>query len=176
MNRTLIFSAFLFLSITAFGQGIKKEVENGIFVTFPSTPKYQTTAEASSYEVKTENCYYMVLIQRNAIPNYTEFVKAENTWTEAQKKQFRDALLDNAVKGRLGYTGASGKVTPIKKGDFHGRKIEYSAINPATGESGKRYLVMLSVRDRLVSFDCIAMQDTNRAIAEIDEFLNSISG
>jgi len=175
MKHTLVFSVFIFLAISIFGQGIKKEVENGIFVTFPSTPEYQTTAEASSYTAKTTNCYYMVLIQRNAIPNYAEFVKAEKTWTEAQKKQFRDALLDNAVKGKLDYTGSKGNISNVKIGDYYGRNVEYSAINPATGQKGKRYLVMLSVRDRLVTFECMFLQNINSTILEKDEFINSIS-
>lgn len=177
MKRILFFNTLIFLtiSISIFGQGIKKEVENGIFVIFQVTPKYQTTTEASSYAAKTMNCYYMVLIQRNAIPNYPEFLKAEKTWTEAQRKQFRDALLNNAVKGKLGYTESIGKISEIKKGSFYGRKVEYSAINPATGENGKRYLVILSVRDRLVSFECVLMQDTDEAISEKDKFINSIT-
>ena len=170
----IIISAFLFLTVFVLGQGIEREVENGIFVTFPKMPEYKTTTVVSTYEAVTENCYYMVLIQRNAIPNYIEFVEAEKTWSETQKKQFRDAFLDSAVKGRLAYIGNTGTVTEIKKGSFYGRKVEYSAVNPATGESGKQYLVMLSIRDKLISFNCIVMQDTNRAIAEIDAFINSI--
>ena len=168
-------SVLLFLSVSIFGQGIEREVENGIFLTFPKTPKYETTTDVSSYEAVTENCYYMVLIQRNAIPYYTEFVETEKSWTETQKKQFRDVLLDNAVKGRFEYFGNTGTVTEIKKGSFYGRKVEYSAVNPATGESGKRYLVMLSVRDKLINFECVLLQDNNYAVLEKDKFINSIS-
>jgi len=175
MKRILILLAVLFLVTSTYGQEIRKEVENGIFVTFPNVTEYKVTTEASAYSSKTENCFYMVLIQRNAIPNYSEFTKAEKNWTEAQKKQVRDKLLDSAVKGHLDYVGKTGKVTEIKKGNFYGRKVEYSAVNPATGVKGKRYLVMLSVRDKMISFECMLLKDNNNAILEKDKFINSIS-
>lgn len=175
MKRTLILLSVLLLVTSTFGQATRKEVENGIFVTFSNVPEYKVTTEASAYSSKTENCFYVVLIQRNAIPNYPEFVKAEKTWTETQKKQFRDKLLDSTVKGHLDYIGVTGKVTEIKKGNFYGRKVEYSAVNPANGENGKRCLVFLSVRDKMLNFSCMLLKDNSKSLLEEEKFINSIS-
>jgi len=118
MKQISITVSLLFLVISVFGQVTKKEVDNGVFVTFPSNPEYQITTGVSTYMAETKNCYYMVLIQRNTIPYYPEFVKAEKTWTEAQKKQVRDSLLNGAIKGILDYTGSTRKISEIKKGTY----------------------------------------------------------
>jgi hypothetical protein len=175
MKQTLIIFTFLFLGISVFGQKTKKEVDNGIFVVFPDTPEYNATKEASTYITTTENCIFLVTIQRNVIPNYVEFAKAEKTWTETQKKQIRDTLLDNVVKGKLAYTGNKGQVSEIKIGNYYGRKLAYSAINPATGERGKRFSVILSVRDKILNFDCWFLQDNDDAVSEKNSFINSIN-
>ena len=62
----------------------------------------------------------------------------------------------------------------IKIGEFSGRKIEYSAVNSATGERGKRFTIMFLVRDRVVSFECWYLKENENAKKEKDKFLNSI--
>lgn len=161
------------ISLSVYSQ-TQKEVENGIFVTFPTTVEYQASTQGTTYVGKTDNCLFMSMVLRNQIPNYPQYVQAKKKWTTAEIKKVEDSFLDNAVKGKLDYTGNKGTVSEIKIGEFRGRKIEYSAVNPATGERGKRFTIMLLVRDRLVSFDCWYLKETGNAKTEKDKFLNSI--
>lgn len=160
-------------TMMVFGQ-VTKEVENGLFVTFPSTPEYQVNMQTASYIDKSTNCFFIVLVQRNVIPYYDKYVLAKKKWTQSEVKKVEDALLDNAAKATLDYTGNKGTIAEIKIGLYSGRKIEYSAINLATGERGKRFSIMLLVRNRLVNFKCWYLKDNTIAKAEKDSFLNSI--
>ena len=121
-----------FLTLLCFAQ-IQKEIENGIFVSFPSNPTYKAVQNASTFISKTENSLLMVIIQRNIIPDYPNYLIAQKKWTATERKKVADNFLDNAVKGKLDYTGNTGNVSEIKKGNFYGRKLSYSAINPANG-------------------------------------------
>jgi len=175
MNKKLLVLTLLFLiTKTSWGQ-IKTEIDNGIFVNFPSKPEYKTTTQSSSYTFKSENCIFMALILRNAIPNYAEFVKAKKTWSESEYKKVADAFLDNTVKGKLGYTNNTGQVIETKMGEFYGRKISYSAINPTTGTRGKRFSIIYLVRDKLISFEVWYTNDISASNTEKDNFLNSIN-
>lgn len=173
MKQILTILLLLF-SLTIFSQ-VKKEVDNGIFVTFPIPPEYQANTQATTYAEKTENCFFMTVVLRNQIPNYPLYVQAKRKWTKAEIKKVEDSFLDNAVIGKLGYTGNKGNVTEIKIGEFSGRKIEYSAVNPATGERGKRFTIMLFVRDKLINFECWYLKENEISKQEKDEFLNSIN-
>lgn len=153
---------------------VEKEVDNGIFVTFPTTPEYSINQNNSTYVAKTSNCFFMVLLQRNIIPNYNQYVLARKNWTKAEIKKVESSFLDNAVKGKLDYTGNTGIVSEIIIGKYRGRKIEYSAINPATGERGKRFSIMLLVRDKLINFDCWLLNNTSNSTEQKDEFFRSI--
>ncbi len=82
--------------------------------------------------------------------------------------------MDNAVKGKLDYSGNKGAISAIKIGKYSGRKIDYSAINPATGERGKRYTKLFLVRDKAISFEVLFLNDNQTATKEKDQFLNSI--
>lgn len=165
----------LFCANFAFAQGVKKEVENGIFVEFPNTPDYYVNQGSPVYTAVTESVICMVIIQRDMIPFYAQFALEEKNWTEKEKKEIRDVLLDNAVKGALDYTGSAGNSQEIKIGNYYGRKINYTAINPVTGKRGERYGVILSVRDRLILFECFLMNESSKAIEEKNKFINSIS-
>lgn len=164
---------FTLICVSIFSQ-TQKEVENGIFVTFPSTIKYQANTQATIYTGKTENCLFMSMVFRNQIPNYVQYVQVRKKWTKTEIKKVEDSFLDNAVKGKLDYTGNKGTVKKIKVGDFSGREVEYSAINPATGERGKRFTIMLLVRDRLVDFECWYLKNSASSKIEKDNFLSSI--
>lgn len=164
----LIFPTVLFSQV-------KKEVDNGLFVTFPNEPQYSATETSSTYATKTDNCIFAVLLQRNAIPNYAQYLLAKKKWTKTQIKTLEDSFLDNAVKGKLDYTGNTGNAQPITIGGYNGRKIEYSAINPSTGIRGKRYSVILLIRDKLINFEVWYTSDNSTSQIEKNEFLNSIT-
>lgn len=72
-------------------------------------------------------------------------------------------------------SGNTAQVSPIKKETHYGRKISYSAINPITGEVTKRCSVVLFVRAKVVSIECIAIDNKEQAITEMNLFLNSIT-
>lgn len=172
MKNLIIIISFLF-SLSTFGQS-KKEIENGIFITFPVTPDYNASTQITTYVAKTDNCLFMTIVQRNIIPNYAQYVQAKMKWSKTEIKKVEDSFLDNVVKGKLDYTGNTGIVSEIKTGEFSGRKVEYSAVNPETGERGKRYTIMQFVRDKLVNFECWFLKDNETSKTEKDQFFNSI--
>ena len=153
---------------------IQKEVDNGIFVSFPNSPTYKTVQNSSTFSSKTESSLMMVLIQRNIIPDYPNYVLAQKKWTENERKKIANSFLDNAVKGKLDYTGNTGNVSEIKIGNFYGRKLSYSAINPTNGERGERYSIILLVRDKLINFECWQLNANSKFTTEKNNFLNSI--
>lgn len=168
------FALFLCLfTFLCFSQ-IQKEVENGIFVSFPNSPTYKAVQNASTFSSKTENSLMMVIIQRNIIPDYSNYALAQKKWTIAERKKVADSFLDNAVKGKLDYTGNTGNVSEIKIGKYYGRKLSYSAINPTNGERGERYSIILLVRDKLINFECWQLNANSKFITEKNNFLNSI--
>jgi len=174
MKHIISKTLFLIFCVSQLNAQTKKEIDNGIFVTFPVDPNYTTTPTVSNYAAKTESCLFMVIIQRDVIPNYAEYVKARQKWTDAEIDKVESAFLDNAVKGKLDYTGNKGTVSIIKIGKYNARKIDYSAINPATGERGKRYTKLFLVRNKAVFFEVWSLSDNQTAIKEKDKFLNSI--
>lgn len=128
MKKYFIF-IFCLSTFFCFSQ-VQKEVENGIFVNFPNSPTYKTVQNSSSFSTKTENSLLMVIVQRNFIPNYPQYLIAQKKWSESERKKTINSFLDNAVKGKLDYTGNLGDVSEIKIGKYYGRKLSYSAINP----------------------------------------------
>lgn len=153
---------------------LKKEIENGIFVNFPNNPIYKTVQNASTYSSKTENSLMMVIIQRNFIPDYANYLIAEKKWSEKERKKVVNTFLDNAVKGKLDYTQNYRNVTEIKIGKYNGRKLSYSAINPTTGKRGERHSIILLVRDKLINFECWQLNSDSTFFTEKNNFLNSI--
>ena len=173
MKQIFTITFFLVNSCFCFSQ-IQKEVDNGIFVNFPNTPTYKTVQNASTFSSKTESSLVMVLIQRNVIPDYPNYLLAQKKWTENERKKIANSFLDNAVKGKLDYTGNTGNVSEIKIGNFYGRKLSYSAINPTNGERGERYSIILLVRDKLINFECWELNKNSNFVNEKNNFLNSI--
>lgn len=174
MKHSFLTTLLILFFVSLLNAQIQKEVDDGIFVKFPGSPKYKITTAASTYVGKTENCLFMVIIQRNAIPNYVEYVKAKQKWTDAEIENVESSFLDNAVKGKLEYSGSKGTVSRIKMGKYRGRKVDYSAINPTTGERGKRFTKCFLVRDKAISFEVWFLNDNLTATHEKDEFLSSI--
>lgn len=173
MKQIFTITFFLVNSCFCFSQ-IQKEVDNGIFVNFPNSPTYKTVQNASTFSSKTENSLTMVIVQRNFIPDYSNYLIAQKKWTETERKKITDSFLDNAVKGKLDYTGNTGNVSEIKIGNFYGRKLSYSAINPTNGERGERYSIILLVRDKLINFECWQLNANSKFTTEKNNFLNSI--
>ena len=166
---------FLFCLLTSFYfSQVQKEVENGIFVNFPNSPKYKNVQNASTLSSKTENSLMMVIVQRNFIPDYPNYIIAQKKWSENERKKVADTFLDNAVRGKLEYTGNKGNVSETKIGKYYGRKISYSAINPSTGERAERYSLILLVRDKLLNFECWQLNTNSNFTTEKNNFLNSI--
>lgn len=165
--------SFLLIDLNTNAQ-TKKEIDNGLFVTFPNEPEYNITSTNSSFVAKTENGIYMVLIQRNAIPNYAEYLDAKRKWSVSEEEKIESLFLDNAIKGKLDYTGSKGTVNSIKVGKFSGRSVSYSAINPATGERGMRYMKIFLVRDKAIIFEVFQLNNSETGKQERMYFLNSI--
>lgn len=101
---TSIILAFALNAQTA--SWIRKDIGNGLSVSFPATPAYTPGEIASTYTAQNSNAVFMAMIVRNVIPqNYDQFVLAESRWSEAEKKNVTYSYLDNYVNGRISSGG-----------------------------------------------------------------------
>lgn len=173
MKNILTLILFLVNIALCFSQE-RKEVENGVFVTFPTGVTYKANSKSVLYQGQTKNAIFMALVMKNAMPHYEKYVIAKRNWTKAETKRIEDMLLDNVVKGKLDYTGNTGSVSEIRIGKYNGRKVEYTAINPITGMRGKRFSILFLIRDRVVTFECMYLKNTSIAEQEKRAFFNSI--
>ena len=154
----------------------KKEVFDGIFVTFPKAPEYSINQGMSTYSAQTTNALYLVFVRRNAIPNYSDYVQAQKKWTQKDKEEVVNTLLDNTVKGKLDFVGVKGKSSKIKLHGYDGRTITYQAINPITGQSSKVHTTILLVRSSLVILDTWNIKEESKEVEqERTTFFNSIT-
>jgi len=167
---TFIFS---FLLTTSLFSQVKKEVENGVWVTFPNTLIYQTEQGARQYITQTDNAIFMAIIAD--VPRRVEYLMAEKNFSEAEKKEVAESFLNHFIQGALADSESEPEIQSIKKGKFYGKKYSFSAINPINGEVTNRGNVILFVRGRAVSFQCILTNNSQRAHSEKNTFLNSIS-
>jgi len=172
----LFFSLVLLCCANLISGQTKKEVFDGIFVTFPKAPEYSINQGMSTYSAQTTNALYLVFVRRNAIPNYSDYVQAQKKWTQKDKEEVVDALLDNTVKGKLDFVGIKGKSSKIKLHGYDGRTITYQAINPITGQSSKVHTTILLVRSSLVILDTWNIKDESKEVEqERSKFFNSIN-
>ena len=150
------------------------EVDNGIYVDFPITPKYTFDANNSHYVAVTDNCMLFVLIHRNAIPDYGKYFIASQKWSEIERKNVSEVFLDSVIKGRMHFVNGVNNAKQIMLGPYYGRKMIYSAINPVTGVRGKRISQFYLIKDKIVSFDCWIIEDNLAAYKEMNLFYGSI--
>ena len=174
--RYVLTFVVLFLFVFSLEAQVKKEVDNGVFVTFPSDPTYNPAYPASVYMTATENCVLMAMIQRNAIPSdmYSEYIKAKQHMSNAEIEKIESGFLDNAVKGMVDLQGNTGVVKPIKVGKYSGREVFSSMINPATGNRTKTFFKSFLIRDKMLTFYVLYQKDNKEAEREREMFLNSI--
>lgn len=170
--KNLFLIITLFTSLSLFSQ-VRKEVENGIWVTFPKNPQYSVAQGARQYIVQTDNAVYMV--QSIDLPQRSQYLVAEKKLFRNSKKEVADSFLNNYTQGVMASSGNTAQISPIKKGAQYGRKISYSAVNPATGEVNQRSSIVLFVRAKVVSVECITMNNSSKATTEMNSFLNSIT-
>lgn len=107
---TIIFS--LLLTTSLFSQ-VKKEVDNGVWVTFPDTPVYNVAQGMRQYATAREEVLF--LVQITEIPNRVEYLTMERNLSESEKKQLSDRLLNGFVQGVMANSGNEAQVQPIKK-------------------------------------------------------------
>lgn len=124
---TIIFS---FLLTTSLFSQVKKEIDNGVWVTFPDTPVYNVAQGMRQYATATEEVLF--LVQITEIPNRVEYLTMERNLSESEKKQLADRLLNGFVQGVMANSGNEAQVQPIKKGNFYGRKMSYSVTQLLT--------------------------------------------
>ena len=162
----------LFTSLSLFSQ-VRKEVENGIWVTFPKNPQYSMAQGARQYFAQTDNAVCMV--QSIDLPQRSQYLIAERNFSEAEKKEVADSFLNNYTQRVMASSGNTARISPIKKGAHYGRRISYSAINPATDEITQHSSIVLFVHAKVVSIECITINNSSQAIAEMNLFFNSIT-
>ena len=152
---------------------MKKEIEDGVWVTFPNTPIYQTEQGARQYITQTDNAIFMSIIAD--IPRRAEYLIAEKNFSEAEKKEFAESFLNHFIQGALADSESESEIQSIKKGKFYGKKYSFSAINPMKGEVTDRGNVILFVRGRAISFQCVLINNSQKDHTEKNVFVNSIS-
>lgn len=180
MKKIILLLALIISALAVNAQNsswIRKDIGNGLSVSFPATPVYTPGEIASTYTAQNKHAVFMAMIVRNVIPqNYDQFVMAERTWSEAEKKNIAYSFLDNYTKGRISSGGKQLASSNIKIGSFYGKKFEYSAVNPITGEMGKRFVITLALlkHNKIISFECWNLNDSNSQKSDKDFFFNSI--
>ena len=170
--KNILFIITLFTSFSLFSQ-VRKEVENGIWITFPKNPQYSVKQGIQQYITQTDNVVCMV--QSIDLPQRSQYLIAERNFSETEKKEVADSFLKNYTQRVMASSGNTARISPIKKGAHYGRRIGYSAINPATGEITQRSSIVLFVHAKVVSIECITINNSSQAIAEMNLFLNSIT-
>ena len=157
---------------------VNKEIGNGISVSFPDNPIYETSQSISYYAAKSSNCAFMVLINQNLIPQnfYNELVRTESEWTEEARKKVAYSFLDSFVNGKLNVSGSNTIISNVKMGQFYGKTVEYSDVIPSTGEVGKRFTIILAFLkyNKIISFECWYMKNSTTSNEEKTKFFNSI--
>lgn len=174
--KSLITILVILTSYISFSQ-VRKEVDNGIFVTFPSTPTYTVKGYVTTYSKLTDNVSYAVSVIRDAFPKYDEYLKAQQNLTASEKSLVTDNFLNSMVEGILKQSEAKGNTKDIKIGQYAGKKISFSAINPSTGERTNREIIVISVKEKAIMFMAMYNKITisNSAKTEAEKFINSIS-
>jgi len=170
--KNILLIITLFTSLSLFSQ-VRKKVENDIWVTFPKNPQYSMAQGARQYIAQTDNAVCMV--QSIDLPQRSQYLVAERNFSEVGKKEVADSFLNNYTQGVMASSGNTAQVSPIKKGAYYGRRISYSAINPATDEITQRSSIVFFVHAKVVSIECITINNSSQAIAEMNLFLNSIT-
>lgn len=180
MKRIILLLAVTISALAANAQTsswVRKDIGNGLSVSFPTATDYAPNQIVSTYQAQSSDAVFMAMIMRNVIPqNYDQFVMAERTWSEAEKKNIAYSFLDNYIKGRISSGGKQLASSNINIGSFYGKKFEYSAVNPITGEMGKRFVITLALlkHNKLISFECWYLNNSVTAKSEKDRFFNSI--
>ena len=180
MKRIILLLAVTISALAANAQTsswVRKDIGNGLSVSFPTAPDYAPNQIVSTYQAQSSDAVFMAMIMRNVIPqNYDQFVLAESRWSEAEKKNVTYSFLNNYVNGRISSGGKHLTSSNIKIGRFYGKKFEYSAVNPITGEMGKRFVITLALLkyNKIISFECWYLNNSNASKSEKDGFFNSI--
>jgi hypothetical protein len=174
MGKYIIIGCLLFRSLSTFSQTdwIKKDLGSKVQVKFPNTPTYKLNGKAGTYTAKTKNNLFIVIVQYDVIPNYSDFLK----FSDSQKAKMIDIFLDNAVKGMLTYSGNDNvPFNSIQIGNYKGRETSYNAINPATGENTKYFCKLISAFNKVFTFQCMYLGEDIDCENEKNIFLNSIT-
>lgn len=181
MKKIISLVALIAISLSLSAQTdswVRTEVGNGLSVVFPNTPKYQLSDAGTSYTSLNSDCIFITQIIRDVIKkDYDKFVLAESKWSEAEKKNIAYSFLDNYAKSRVNSSGGRNAIySNVKIGNFYGKKIEYTAVNPINGKVGKRYMIALALLkyNKIYSFECLLLDDTSKAMRDKNTFFNSI--
>lgn len=174
MLKPLIFLCLLAVQLNALSQNdwVTKDLGSGISVKFPSDPVYKLTDKTGGYTSKTTKNLFIALVQYDALPHYTEFLKLP----DEQKERLINIFLDNTVKGIVMVDGVDNVPSiALKLGNFPGRQFECDGINPVTGNSTKKFYKLFLVFNKAYVFQCMCSATANDCIKEKNNYLNSIT-
>jgi hypothetical protein len=153
---------------------LKQEIGNGITVNFPTKPTYTLkqleSTHSGMYGAATSNCVFLVMVVYNCFPNLSEYMKANSV----EQTKLKNTLLDAYINGRLKYNNSNGNIKSCYIDGYLGRQVEYHAINPKTGEMGLRTTKAIVINNKIISFDCWLLNESQEAINETSKFYTSI--
>lgn len=174
-KKLYLLTIFSFLPIILLGQ-VKKEILDGIFVTFQNTPEYSLVEGMSMNLSATDNTIALAMVIRNVIPDYHIYVQARKGWSKSEKKLVTESIFSNYIRGISDYSGVKGKTEALNLFGNEARKLTYQAINPRTGVKGTRTSILLLLRNNLIHFEVWDLKENNQqVIRERENFLNSIN-
>ena len=152
----------------------KKNVGNNVYVSFPAEVKYEMKSSngknVAQYASKTDNCLFMVMVLYDVIPNYSNFVNMK----QSDQNEIISIYLDNYCKGKLMYNNSQAVTKKSIVNIYQARQLSYSAINPVSGETGKRFSKSIVVANKLFSFECWYLNENPNSQNEKADFFNSI--
>lgn len=155
---------------------IKKEVDNGVFITFPSSPEFKLGDNFRSYSTANNNAVFMVLVAGPS-PDYTQYLKNVHKLSFDEKEQIKESTLDSFIRGFLGQTVSKGKIDNILVGNYSGKKVKYSAIHPTLGERTNREMLVLYIKGKIICLNVFYNEISPSQISknQVDNFFNSIT-
>ena len=150
---------------------VPQEVGNGISVKLPDKPIYKLQGKAGIYTASTSNNFFMVIVQYDVIPNYSDFVMLS---TEKQEELIQ-VFLDNTIKGVLKSAGYEQlPFQQLSLGSYQGRQTNYPSINPSTGLPTVKFCNLYYASNKVYMFQCMYLKDAGTSSPEKDQFLNSL--
>lgn len=171
--RTILLAILLIGGINSYSQSSweTKQLGNNLSVKFPTSPQYKLVDKTGTYISKTSQSLFLVAVQYDVLPYYTEFLKIPKN----QQQELIGAFLNNAMKGILLQAGDEyAKSHSIQIGSYEGRESSFKTINPINGEEEVKFCKIVYAFNKLYIFQVMNLLEPEGNSNERNIFFNSI--